>query len=825
MRSGQQPFGSMSIRRRRSRRACAWFALPFVSLALVCGGCSSVDVFPTGGSGSAGGDSGGGGGGIAPSSIDFDLPHVQIVANTEFCCSPRDVAFEANLYGGTRILSKRYVWSFGDGKTAEGQRVEHSYQADALYNVRVDVELQTGDAVVGERTLAVGTIAEPVGPMPPDEDGGGETAGEDEPVEGLLAIDAGELQYVASGDTVSLEATLETAGLPVVALLWRQVAGPFAALSPTNELNTSFVAPVVDRPTDLRFELIARDGALTLSDIVTINVDPDAPRGPPSKTYFAITLPGGEVKSFVHADPNASSTTRWVFLADELSATIEALPGDQFELTVNAAVPIQAVWFPWYENPVPATRVLVPRLMGLSYDNSTLDPWVWNDPDRHAYPGDIAAPGNVLDNVSAARGMFATNWPPRQVDVMHSRGRQTIRYDEPLSAGESGTYRVLIVDAEASEGKEAWQVPLDRYRDWLDERLFEERLWPIDYPDWLREANGWSNVQLQFYDDPAAEVRRRWNENSRDFPIIQAWGGMSDRHDEGDDPEFSGCCLIDTALHPRNASVPDVARDVVADGGFFGYYVRPQNRGPVAGPDPEAATNLQWVLDWIDRNFAEYGANTAYLDTFITHPIGPPLEIAQQFADGVYPRGAVAEYAVDIYPAAFLVSGGLHGRQFYTLPGGVPDRTNRTGVTTFPRFVRYLLGDRIIFLGESNGDLVLWGDKRGYNHYGERQAFLMGCKLDWMQHFKSGGADNPGVEEVVRAWNAIGFWDRDPVYLDTVGLTDVPPELDVRRFRGSSGETLLAIDNSSGLTRAEILVDGQPVTLLLKHWLEVLDIN
>jgi hypothetical protein len=127
--------------------------------------------------------------------------------------------------------------------------------------------------------------------------------------------------------------------------------------------------------------------------------------------------------------------------------------------------------------------------------------------------------------------------------------------------------------------------------------------------------------------------------------------------------------------------------------------------------------------------------------------------------------------------------------------------------------VRYALDDRVIFLGESNGDYTLWGTSRGGYFWGERMAFLLGCKLDWMQRIDSGAGTNPAVPAIVEAWTVSRFWQRRPVYMDTLGITDVPPAFDIRRFRGSSGETILAMDNSAGLPVVRFQLDGQPMTI------------
>jgi hypothetical protein len=125
-----------------------------------------------------------------------------------------------------------------------------------------------------------------------------------------------------------------------------------------------------------------------------------------------------------------------------------------------------------------------------------------------------------------------------------------------------------------------------------------------------------------------------------------------------------------------------------------------------------------------------------------------------------------------------------------------------------------VLGAQSLFLGESNGDHVFWGAPNAY--WAERQAFLLGAKLDAMHVAESPqrpDVPNAALARIIALRRASGWWRRAPEYLDRLGLTDVPAGIDVRRFRGRDGETLLVVDNPARTTGASVRVDGRAVTL------------
>jgi len=51
------------------------------------------------------------------------------------------------------------------------------------------------------------------------------------------------------------------------------------------------------------------------------------------------------------------------------------------------------------------------------------------------------------------------------------------------------------------------------------------------------------------------------------------------------------------------------------------------------------------------------------------------------------------------------------------------------------------------------------------------------------------------------------------VYLDRRGLEDIPVDVDVRRYRGRQGETLLVVDNWKARSDLHVTVDGRTIGL------------
>lgn len=506
---------------------------------------------------------------------------------------------------------------------------------------------------------------------------------------------------------------------------------------------------------------------------------------------------------------------------------------EEWELVVHAKRAVASVTFPSRSRASrldvrePSTVLLYPTMLGVAIQAPRAPALGL---DWRLYPGDCFAPLLVLAGAHEAEIVAATSWPPRGIVPAYAPDGLALRDPRPLAAGETRRYRALIArrDGDEARGRAPWLLAALTYRKWLEPHLADAGLRPAD-PDWLVASDGWQNVQLQnlaAFD--ARALAERWRQGRELLPWLQLWGQMSDYAGRGMAQslvarEDVGCCIDRIALHERYAGsqssrstssggLGEVVAEVAAEG-RVGLYARP--RSPYLRLDGATGpSERRFLLDWLHANQA-LGANAFYVDVLGHCYFGEPLEIARFVRDEL-PAGTVLEYAVDVYPRAALVSGSLTGGSF----GGGPEREPRelgalaAPRTTFPRFGRVLLGDASLFLGESNGDHVLWGAANG--HWAERQAFLLGAKLDAMHVAEARerpDVPNAALRRIVELRRRTGWWRRRPVYLDRLGVERVPDGIDVRRFRGSDGEDLLVVDNPQRLAGASVLLDGRPVAL------------
>jgi len=527
---------------------------------------------------------------------------------------------------------------------------------------------------------------------------------------------------------------------------------------------------------------------------------------------FAVQLEGGGFRQYRFDATRAVSD-------DILDAPISEVGHDEIELTLtpkHAAATL--VWFPWEPDRVtdaPAIGdaiVYYPRLLGVAVRASLLAEWGWQG---GPYPGECYAPLVVVADDVGARMVAATNWPPRRVTPMYSFGRIGLRYDARLPAGTRRTYRALVVRITGATSDPPWQQVLDRYADWLRGRVRVAGL-EASHPGWMRYAHGWLNVQLENMAtwDPA-RIEATWQRWKGQLPWVQFWGQMSPYYERGRSrPDEAGCCLDRPELHPRyEPDLPRLAR-VVSQDGRIGYYARPRSPyAPLVASDSDVPTaEYDFLRDWLDRNRSRYGANAFYIDVLGGRDFGDPYQVARLLKQRL-DTGTVVERAVDIYPMASLMSGALGGGSWQ----GGPDRTvARLGRdvtrTTFPSFGRALLARQILFLGESNGDGRWWGPDAGY--WTERQAFLLGAKFDVIHPTENGKPDGPANRALalaIAARDRVGWWGRDPEYLDRRGVKGIPVDVDVRRYRGRDGESLLVVDNWSQRRDANVTVDGRRI--------------
>ncbi|MBI5864300.1 MAG: BACON domain-containing protein [Planctomycetes bacterium] len=501
---------------------------------------------------------------------------------------------------------------------------------------------------------------------------------------------------------------------------------------------------------------------------------------------------------------------------DRMSATIRLVGEQQWELSLNnQGHAITEVWFPWDWNQVKLNDNLVDDVLfttlfaGVARLPHEAVEWGWNG---FVYPGGAFAPLNVLADPYRARIMAATNWPPRRVSAMWSLHRMALRYADPLGAYQTQTYRALsaMVEGDAANGLDPWMLAADKYAAWLKPSMQAAGKYP-NYAPWFRHCKGWLHVGLMNMVAFDPNWLRTFYSLYRDhFPIVQCWGEMSNYAGADYPPvpplepgEQVGCCIASRELHPRyDPGLVEFADWLHGQGGKLSLYTRPRT-DPATDMEYmlddttiiNGETNLQWYREWMRRNLQDRRSDLLYLDVLGRRNLGTP-EALWAAMEGVPPE-SVTEGVVDIYAATYLIAGFIGGQS----AGGLPDRPlERLGqgfsTTSVPRFARYLLPDREFLLGQTNLDENLWGPAA--NHLVERQAFLMGTKLDvmtpWADHL------HPEVMEamlasIIAEWDRVGWWLREPQYRDRFGITNLPAGVDARYFVDRDGLPLLVIEN------------------------------
>jgi hypothetical protein len=512
---------------------------------------------------------------------------------------------------------------------------------------------------------------------------------------------------------------------------------------------------------------------------------------------------------------------------ENVTAELQWLGEDHWQLTLLAKVPVTQVWFPFelYEyvlNEDSSDDVFyTTRLCGDVWKSDALDE-SFHGP---LYPGAAFAPLVVFADSRYAKMLAATNWPPRTVQPMYARGRMGLLYrvdaesgiNEVPDVGETLTYGLLQTQAsgDVARGIYAWHRTLERYRTWLQARGEAAGLFPVPYSDWMREIHGWMMVALHRRTDEELAngyLQDHWDRWKHVFPWMQMWGQMSDY-----DP-VNGCCAPGPEIHPRHLPELVLFAEQATQEGHIGFYSRVREPyPPLDGSVPESQEYLDALLYWLDYN-TEQAANAHYIDLFGVRYYGDALTIAEFFLT-IFPRDAVIEYPVDVYPTAYYIANCIYGNGEY---GAGPDYTDCPDCfdadnyrITFPRFGRYLLDDRIVFLGTGNDGYTFWGVDN--EHWQERQVFLLGAKIDvhcgLVEDVPDSGEINHALGLIIEERDRVGWWARNPKYRDRAGVYDVPAGVEVRRFEDEDGAILFAIDNwhqHAGLTFS---YDGERIAI------------
>lgn len=529
---------------------------------------------------------------------------------------------------------------------------------------------------------------------------------------------------------------------------------------------------------------------------------------------FAIRLTDQTFKAM--SWPAAAGNGPWRLDSPDVAAELTYLQDNRWRLRLTARTNITDVTFPWPGNE-PARALSSPGaiyysmyLLGIARRVDSLDQFEWNGVH---YPGGCHAPLIVCATEQEAKLVAATNWPPRRVlPNMSGRGMAIVE-ERFLPSGQTREYEVMVAHFRRSEPQPQpiWADAVDAYRAWLQPHLRDENLLPRPLPDWMAEAHGWHAIGLQNQTIfRPAEVLRLCEHWKSVFPWVQFWGQMSNycgpahlaqpRLAPG---EEAGCCLEKIGFHERyRQGLPALAARV-ASWGHVGYYHRPPDKGSLENPQ-----HRKFVLDWFDWAKSNH-ADAFYLDVIGNDYYGDALLVAKFLRDQA-PPATVIEYSMDVYSLPALFSGSLAGgdlkgssRAWRELLSGGRE------VATCPEFGRYLIQDRTIFMGECNGDHVTWGRRNGY--WGERQAFLLGAKLDVLSPWEGEnpyGPLNLMVDAIIRERERVRWWSRDPVYLHRAHLEYVPREIDARVFQASDGALLIACDNPLRLRGLKLKVAG-----------------
>lgn len=507
-----------------------------------------------------------------------------------------------------------------------------------------------------------------------------------------------------------------------------------------------------------------------------------------------------------------------------IKATLEYRGENQWRLTATPKIRIAELAFPsgiksakLDQSNLHDDVIYYPYWLGVIRRADSMKPWGWWGLD---YPGSCFSPLIVREDENAAFMLAAIDWPPKRVRPMFCGNGTLILYPIPPAPGQTKTYDTLIAVATKAETNDRplWAAVVDPYKRWLKQQIERENLQP-NLPDWIRYAHGWLNIQLENRRsfDAMRELAfyKHW---SQFFPWVQFWGQMSNyagpKHLARPPlqlDEETGCCLEESTLHPRyRADLPRMSAAIRRAGGHVGYYERPAKNANL-----ESAAGRQYVENWIAKNRTTHNADAHYVDVLGASYFGNALTIAQWIRDSL-PESLVIEGPVDIYPAAFLISGSLTAGNW----GGGPDavakvRSGSREMSSCVRFGRYVLDDRVMFLGQSNGDGKLWGPKNQY--WTERQVFLLGAKFDPTNPSEIPtqpiGRTNQALEMIIAEWERTDWHRQEPIYQDQIGLAEIPPGIDARRFQTKDGRTLLAIENWRQQSGLKLLVDRKTVAI------------
>lgn len=184
-------------------------------------------------------------------------------AGPVFCCNPLSIEFSAEATNPYNSSVPTFAWDYGDGISAVGKDVVHTYRWFGEYMVVLTAHWPGGVTGTTRQVLSLAqdeyfrteVVVTPPAPV-------------------LPVAEAGLNQSVLMGDTVVLDGSGSTSATgQELVYEWVQTGGPVVVLDPADQAVVSFTAPQIEGERDiLEFVLSVTENDLQDSDEVLVEV-------------------------------------------------------------------------------------------------------------------------------------------------------------------------------------------------------------------------------------------------------------------------------------------------------------------------------------------------------------------------------------------------------------------------------------------------------------------------------------------------------------------------------------------------------------------------
>jgi hypothetical protein len=551
--------------------------------------------------------------------------------------------------------------------------------------------------------------------------------------------------------------------------------------------------------------------------------------------------------SFVESDFTVTRPGSWTIATASLHATITERVGGFFELTFTSLQhDVPRVSFPNLHgtsmDAAPGMVALFPFLGGIFIQAGASCYGECMSDAVMAYPGGFHAPYVMLATPDRALMAAATTWPPHHVHPKRRMEKGVVTGAQPLLIDwvdgykrlQPTTLTILLREftTDHSSGTAAWQASILAYRRWLSPNLT-----PPPPPEPTVGGEGCWALALE--NKPSfnlTQINAEFRQWQSVFGRVAVWGQMSNycgpprlAHPPLRLGEKTGCCVLNQSMHPRyltdcgdlssgappppwkpgSQCLPAWAQKLAGEGTHIGFYVRKGSKG-------DLANNLTFFVDWLN-NMAKLGGNAQYVDTFARTYNGRPTDVLRMIHGGIPKADVITEGWNDLYPFAGLLSGYHRGFDWASCCSPTSNESysgqccNTTiydmtpfGMRTngsFIKMVRLLMGSKVGYFGYEDSELRRYGWQ--HSHFSERQAFLMGAKAE-------GGRANDFLSLVQKLLSRLHWWQRDMVYMDTIGIVHTHEGvLDVRRHDDAQNRTILLVDNFQNRTGLQVSFAGK----------------